>query len=265
MKSPPSPIASATKSSSPLAAPARSSAAVLPQTTHSRKSSSKQLLRDKARCHMVSREDLRRLADFECRPGEFAITFYYQPAIPKDKSHREESIQAKDVVRKKLQELELKSSSRAAVNDLHRISQVAETLHGNQGSAKVVFSCSGQNIWHEFDVPPVSFPTRLFVNRRFHLKPLAAVFSEYPKLSVPIVDRQNARVLEVEFNDIREQMSSSNPLPRHGRSDSFGGYDGGHAQRHKEDEIRRHFRDVADFLKTAAQRKQFDALVFGCN
>ena len=214
---------------------------------------------------MVSREDLRRLADFECPPGEFAVTFYYQPATPKDKSHREESIQAKDLVRKTIQELELNGSSRPAVNDLHRILRLVESLHGNHGSAKLVFCCSTQNIWHEFDLPPVSFPTRLFVNRRFHLKPLAALFSDYPKLWVALADRQNARVLAIEFSQLKEELSVTSPLPRQGRSDGYAGYDAGHVQRHKEDEIRRHFQELAGFLKDAVLRKQFDALVFGCN
>jgi len=57
---------------------------------------------------MISREDLRQLADFECRlPDEFAISFYFEPCVPKDKSHRQELIEAKDLVRKTLQELEL--------------------------------------------------------------------------------------------------------------------------------------------------------------
>ena len=36
---------------------------------------------------MISREDLRQLASFECqRPDELAISFYFQPSTPKDKS-----------------------------------------------------------------------------------------------------------------------------------------------------------------------------------
>ena len=214
---------------------------------------------------MITREDLRQLAEFECRADECAISFYFQPGVPKDKSHREEAIQAKDLVRKTIQELELNARNQNAVQDLHRILRIAETLHGNERFAKVVFSCSGRAIWREFDVPRVSFSTLLFVNRRFHLKPLAALFSEYPKLWVVLADRQNARVLELEFGERRQQLSMSNPMPRHGRSDGFSGYDGGHAQRHKEDEVRKHFRELAEFLKNGAQRRQFDAIVFGCN
>jgi peptide subunit release factor 1 (eRF1) len=214
---------------------------------------------------MITREDLRQLADFECHANEFAISFYFQPGVPKDKSHREEGIQAKELVRKTIQELQLNGRTSKAIQDLERILRIAEGLHGNEGFAKVVFSCSDRNVWREFDVPPVSFSTRLFVNRRFHLKPLAALFSEYPKLWVALADRQNAQVLELEFGKTRQQISITNPIPRHGRSDGFGGYDGGHVQRHKEDEVRRHYRELAEFLKNGVQRRQFDAIVFGCN
>lgn len=214
---------------------------------------------------MINREDLRQLADFECRDNEFAVSFYFHPGVPRNKSHREEAIQAKDLVRRTIQELELNGGSSRAVQDLQRILRIAENLHGNERMAKVVFACSDRNIWRELDAPLADLPTRLFVNRRFHLKPLAALFSEYPKLWVALTDRQNARVLELEFGAIKQQMAMSNPMPRHSRSDGFGGYDGGHAQRHKEDEVRRHFRELADYLKSGAQRRQFDAMVFGCN
>jgi peptide subunit release factor 1 (eRF1) len=55
------------------------------------------------------------------------------------------------------------------------------------------------------------------------------------------------------------------PVSRHGRSDGYLGYDAGHAQRHTEDEVRRHYLRVAEFLKDAAERKQFEALIIGCN
>lgn len=214
---------------------------------------------------MITREDLRQLADFESRENAFAISFYFQPGVPKDKSHREEGIQVKELVRKTIQDLQQNGRSSKAIQDLERILRIAEGLHGNEGFGKVVFSCSDRDLWREFDVPPVSFSTRLFVNRRFHLKPLAALFSEYPKLWVALTDKQNARVLEVEFGKTRQQLAITNPLQRHGRSDGFGGYDGGHAQRHKEDEVRRHYRELAEFLKNGIQGRQFDAIVFGCN
>ncbi|PYV80641.1 MAG: hypothetical protein DMG93_18365, partial [Acidobacteria bacterium] len=73
-----------------------------------------------------------------------------------------------------------------------------------------------------------------------------------------------ARFLELEFEAVREQRQISNPAPRRGRSDGFGGYDAGHAERHSEDEVRRHFQQVAEFLKNGAEKKLFEALVIGC-
>src|SRR5215469_3762905 len=215
---------------------------------------------------MISREELRELAEFECRrPNEFAVTFYFQPGTPKDKSHREEAILAKDLVRKTLQEFEVGNRSREAIGDVERILRLAEGLRGNQNHAKAVFACSGRNLWREFDLPPDSFTSLLFVNRRFHLKPLAPLFSEHPRMWIALVDQQNARFIEVYFDQVREQGAVTNPMPRHGRSDGYAGYDAGHTQRHSEDEVRRHFRATAEILRNGAERKQFEALVVGCH
>jgi len=215
---------------------------------------------------MITREELRQLADFECRlPGELAVTFYFHPPRPKDKSHREEAIQAKELVRKKLQELDAAARNRELVADLEHILRLAEGLHGNQARAKAVFACRGRKLWREFDLPPGLWDTTLSVNRRFHLKPLAPIFSQHPRLWVAVLDRHHARFLDIDFDRVVEVGALSNPAPRHGRSDGYAGYDGGHAQRHSDDEVRRHFHAVAEFLKNASGRRQFEALVIGCH
>lgn len=214
---------------------------------------------------MISREELRQLASFECRsPNELAVSFYFTPSTPQDKSHREEAIAAKDMIRKTIQELHVNGRHREAISDLERILDVAEHLHGNQARSKVIFACSTSGIWHEFDVPTVLASTKLFVNRRFHLKPLVPVFSEYPRLWVALVDRQRARFLEIQFEQLREH-AVMNPLPRHGRSDGYSGYDAGHSERHEENDFRRHYQIVAESLKNGAEKKQYEALVIGCH
>jgi peptide subunit release factor 1 (eRF1) len=215
---------------------------------------------------MISREELRQLASFECRhPDELAISFYFKPSTPQDKSHREEGIVAKDLVRKTIQELQMNGHFRGAIDDLQRILELAEGLHGNQARGKVVFACSARDTWHEFDVPAGVATTKLFVNRRFHLRPLVPVFSEYPRLWVALVDRQHARFLEIQFEQLREHAALTNSLPRHGRSDGYSGYDAGHTERHEENDYRRHYQIVAETLRNGAEKKQFEALVIGCH
>ena len=214
---------------------------------------------------MISREELRQLAAFECDPPEFAVTFYVQPGTPKDKSHREEAILAKDLVRKTLQELEPGGRSRGLSADLERILHLAETLHGNGARSKVVFACNARDVWREYDLPPGALQTRIFVNRRFHLKTLASLFFEHPRYWIALVDRHSARFLEVDTENVRERGTLSISLPRYGRSDGYAGYNAGHVQRHSEDEIRRHFRAAAEVLKTAVGVRQCEALVIACH
>ncbi len=54
---------------------------------------------------MITREVIRELADFQSAEGD-AVTFYYQPNTPQDKSHRQEAIMVKDLVKEALRRAE---------------------------------------------------------------------------------------------------------------------------------------------------------------
>src|SRR5712692_9048123 len=104
---------------------------------------------------MITREDIRELAQFQFNEQEAcALSFYFQPGRPQNKSHREESILAKDLVRNALREAENNGKNGCARADLNRILDLAGSLHGNQARAKAVFASGRQNFWREFDLPP---------------------------------------------------------------------------------------------------------------
>src|SRR6201982_409804 len=101
---------------------------------------------------MITREDIRELAQFQTRDeNECALSFYFQPRRPQNKSHREEAILAKDLVREALHETEHNGKSKCARADLQRILKLAGRLHGNQARAKAVFACGKRNFWREYD------------------------------------------------------------------------------------------------------------------
>ena len=54
---------------------------------------------------MITREEIRHLAKIDSPTG-CAISFYFQPQTPQDKSHREEAILMKDLVREALRKAE---------------------------------------------------------------------------------------------------------------------------------------------------------------
>ncbi len=213
---------------------------------------------------MITREDIRELAQFQGNGADCAISFYFQPAKPRNKSHREEAILAKDLVRQALREAEKNGRNGCARADLQRILELAAGLHGNQARAKAVFACGSRKIWREFDLPPLLPGTRLFVNRRFHLKTLAVVQGAQPRLWVALIDRHRARLFDLHLDELKERESLFRVLPRRGRGDGFAGYDAGHAERSVNDEILHHFKNVAEYLRQGAEKGAFDSLIVAC-
>jgi peptide subunit release factor 1 (eRF1) len=215
---------------------------------------------------MITREDIRELAQFQINGDEAcALSFYFEPATPQNKSHREEAILAKDLVRKALRETEKAGKNGPARADLNRILELAEGLHGNQARAKAVFACGQRKFWREFDLPPQLPGTQLFVNRQFHLKPLAVLLGAQPRLWVVVVDRHKARFFDLRLDELQEREGLFRTLPvRQGRGDGYAGYDGGHAQRRVNDEALHHFKEVAEHLSRAFEKGLYEKLIVGC-
>src|SRR5258705_3383727 len=171
---------------------------------------------------MMTREDIRELAAFQADSNGCALSFYFQPRTPQNKSHKEEAILAKDLVRQALRETEKQGKNGCARADLDRILEIAGNLHGNQARAKAVFASSAQKIWREFDLPAQLPGTQIFVNRRLHLKPLAALLGAQPNLCVLLVDRQRGRFFDLRLDELKERSDLFRSLPR-SRSDGYGG------------------------------------------
>jgi peptide chain release factor subunit 1 len=212
---------------------------------------------------MITREDVRELAEFQGSGTDCAISFYFQPARPSNKSHREQAILAKDLVRQALREAEKSGRNACARADLQRILDLTADWQGNSARARAVFACGGQNIWREFELPPQLAKTQLFVNRRFHLNELAVVLGRQPRLRVAILDRHRARLFDLHLDEITEHESLFHTLSRR-RGDGFLGYDAGHAERSVNDEVLHHFKNVAEVLKQGLEKGAFDQFIIGC-
>ncbi|HET7183769.1 MAG TPA: hypothetical protein VFI82_03735 [Terriglobales bacterium] len=210
---------------------------------------------------MITRENIRELAEFESLEGS-ALSFYYQPSTPKDKSHREELILVKDLVRNAIREAEKNGKNGSARDDLQKILDMAERLHGNGGRAKAVFASGKHNFWREFDLPRLA-GTHLFVNRRFHLRPLTAIADVLPRLSIVLFDKTKARFFQLWMDEITEREKFANELPRRGRSDGFAGYDAGHAERHVEHEAMHWYKRIAERMREL-QESGYERFLVGC-
>jgi peptide subunit release factor 1 (eRF1) len=212
---------------------------------------------------MITREILRELADFQSSKGD-AITFYYQPYTPQDKSHRQEAIQIKDIVKEAMRKAERSGKNGTVRGDLERILEMSDRLHGNAGRAKAIFACASQGFWREYDLPAHLPSTELRINGRFHVSPLAGLDDAMGKACVCVLDRTKARLFEVEDNHVKERESYFAETVRRGRSDGFAGFDGGHAERRADNEALGHYRRVAEHLLERYGAGQCGRIVIGC-
>jgi hypothetical protein len=213
---------------------------------------------------MITREEIRQLAQFESTSG-CAITFYFQPHTPRNKSHREEAIMAKDLVRDALRKAERNGTHAAQREDLERILAIAEGLHGNHSRGKAIFACREHGIWRELDIPPRPEPSQIRLNSRFHLRPLVDAKSGLPRTCIALVNRKKARIFELQDTEITQKPDLEfGPSPGVPRSDGFQGYEAGHRERHVENMVMQHFKMFAESLLMLAHRDKFDALLIGC-
>lgn len=211
----------------------------------------------------ITREQIRELAEFQDTQS-CAVSFYFQPSTPRNKAHKEDTILVKDLAREAARNLESKGKKELARADIERIQRLSGELRSNGTHAKAVFACAAHNIWREYDLPPSLAGTQLFVDRHFHLKPLAQLLGAFPQLGVVLVDRHRARVFDLRLGELTEREGLFQPLSRKGRSDGYAGYDGGHAQRRVEDEARQHFKAVAETLKQSLEKGVFEKWILGC-
>ncbi len=212
---------------------------------------------------MITRDDIRELANFQSAEG-CAITFYYQPATPLNKSHREEAILVKDLIRAALREAEKHGKNGNTRADLERINGMVDPGHGNAGKAKAIFACGGKGFWREFDIPAQLLKPKVAISQRFHLKPLAAVLDGELRACVLLADRTKARVFELVNDTIAEKEDFINELTRRGKSDGYAGYDAGHAERKVMNEALQHFKLVAERIEQYFERGGCDRLLIGC-
>jgi hypothetical protein len=224
---------------------------------------------------MMTQEELRQLAQIES-PAGCAVSFYFQPQTPRDKSHREEAILVKDLVREALRQAQRAGNHQLLRDDLERILVTAEALYGNHSLGKAIFACHERGIWRELDLPPRLGRSQIKVDARFHLRPLVTAQAGALRTCIALVNRLKARVFEINtgaagrgagkrWTFLQRPDLEFGPLAKTGRSDGYLGYEAGHRERHAENQIKNHYRLFAESLQMLLNKDKFDALLIGCH
>jgi peptide subunit release factor 1 (eRF1) len=214
---------------------------------------------------MVTRNEIRELAAFQAdeTKGACALSFYFQPDPPQDRSHRRETIVTKDVVKQVLKSAAASGKNGSLHADLDRVLDLATNLRW-QSQGKAVFACSAQQFWREYELPPHVGATHIYLQPRFQLKPLAALLGAQPALCMAVIDRQRARFFDLRLDDLRERGAIVHMLSRNASSYGYNGYEGGHAERRVAEEALQHFKAVSERLLADFEKGTWDRLVVGC-
>jgi peptide subunit release factor 1 (eRF1) len=210
---------------------------------------------------MITRDELLRLSEVESPEG-CALTFYFQPPAPQDKSHRNEAAQVRELVREAARRVPHNGAGVAARADLERILQMNELWMGNHGRARAIFACGASGVWRQFELPARLERSDLTLNGRFHLTQLMAVAGSFTRVCVALLDRSHARIFDVQPDEtrLREEIFDVLPNLRAG----FAGYEEGRTSRHRANAVRQHLRKVSDRLAEMRDAGQFDKLVIAC-
>jgi peptide chain release factor subunit 1 len=215
---------------------------------------------------MMTRDEIRELAAFQANEteGACALSFYFQPDPPQDRSHRREAIVAKDIVKQALKSAAASGKNGSLHADLDRVLDLATNLRGN-ARGRAVFACSAQNFWKEYELPPHLGGTQIYLQPQFQLKPLAALLGAQPALCVVLLDRQRARFFDLRLDVLREHGAIVHMLSRSASSYGYNGYEAGHAERRVSEEALQHFKAVSERLRTDFERGAWERLIVGCH
>jgi len=214
----------------------------------------------------MTRDEIRELASFQAdeTKGACALSFYFQPDPPQDRSHRREAIVAKDIVKQALKSAAGSGKNGYLHADLDRVLDLATNLRGN-ARGKAVFACSAQNFWKEYELPPHLGATQIYLQPQFQLKPLAALLGAQPALCVVMLDRQRARFFDLRLDVLREHGAIVHMLSRSASSYGYNGYEAGHAERRVAGEALQHFKAVSERLRVDFERGAWERLIVGCH
>jgi hypothetical protein len=211
---------------------------------------------------MISSQILRDLGGFWTDAGD-ALSIYFEPSTPSELSYREETTLAKERIQQAvgtIGHLQLVGSTTPRAFVRRAIEAIAD-MEGNQGRAKVIFASARNNLWREFDLPG-KFGIRVDVAQSFTVAPLITQQERQPRIAILLADRDHARVLLLESNEITERDDILTLNPEKIRT--TGARKSSHIERSREDAVRKQFSSIGSQLLRSHQQGAFESMLVGC-
>jgi peptide chain release factor subunit 1 len=145
--------------------------------------------------------------------------------------------------------------------------QVQHRVEGGVGALErtrlLVIFASPERLWQEFRLP-VALPTKLVVERDPYLRPLTALLEEFRRYCVLLADARKARLFSLHLGDIEEHLGLfTDDVPSKVKSGGWAALQQKRIQRHIQDHVHRHLKQVAERTFQFFKEKRFDFLILG--
>lgn len=148
--------------------------------------------------------------------------------------------------------------NRDVESEIGRIQSYLEESLKPETRGLAVFTCPSEDLFLPLQLP-VPVQPHLSIGSRPHLRPLMELKYNYPPVVVVLVDAKSARVFEMEFGQVLFELDHEHPdMPR--RHDQ-GGWSQANMQRHVDEHVNRHHKDVAEMLSRLIDQNRVRAVV----
>jgi peptide subunit release factor 1 (eRF1) len=146
--------------------------------------------------------------------------------------------------------------------DLAVLERLARDAAARGDRAVVAFVASGVDYEQAHGLPH-PLKSRLVVDETPYIRPLAALLAEYPRYLVVLVDRSHARLLAAHMGRVRQLGEVESDVPGHVREGGYRGMAERGIERHIDDHVTRHLKQVAEAARESFGDSDYDQLVLG--
>jgi peptide chain release factor subunit 1 len=207
---------------------------------------------------MVSRKQILELLHFEAG-SHFVISFFMGVGVYKARKRAFE-IEAKDIIREAINKAGPPEDEMERVREnARRVLNFIKMDFKGRARGLAIFSCQEAGLWQVYRLP-VEVPEICVVNHVPHVTPMLKLVDESRKYCVVVADREKARVFTMYLGKITEGADLFDVVPGWHKQ---GGWAQARFQRHIEDHVNKHLKNVADAIFRYYKAEGFGHLIIG--
>lgn len=205
---------------------------------------------------LINLSKIKKLSQLKTKKNNLVITLYLNTNRRHDFQESYHTV-FKDMLKEILSENI--SSSNDLKKDLKKIEKFINFEFSKKAKGLVIFSCVKENIWQVLELP-VEVYNQYFLAHHPYIKPLLRILEDYDNFCVLLIDKEKSRIFSVYLGVIQEHLDVFDKVKGKHKQ---GGSSEARFQRHHEEEVKNHIKNVSQKLYSFFKRNKFDYLIIG--